>query len=302
MTKTITRFEAQPVNPYTLTQLSLGHVRTDGGTQPRVQLNESVVADYAEALTEGAKLPPVTVFFDGSEHWIADGFHRYHAHRKIDAVFIDAEVREGTRRDAVLYSVGANETHGLRRTNEDKRRAVETLLKDAEWTTWSDHQIAKACGVSHPFVGKLRADLSSNGYKIPTERTVERNGTTYQQDTTNVGGKKIEKPSPATHKPDEPEDNDEPASEVEALRAELAELKSQYDELLSQYKEVVADNASMAAVFEADDKVTAAVAEAKKNRELYRIEKERITGLMNENAELNRLVKSWRRKAEKSTA
>jgi hypothetical protein len=43
-----------------------------------------------------------------------------------------AEVRTGSRRDAVRYSVGANSVHGLRRTNEDKRREVQTLLADAE--------------------------------------------------------------------------------------------------------------------------------------------------------------------------
>lgn len=32
------------------------------------------------------------------------------------------EVLRGTKRDAILYSVGANSTHGLRRTNADKRR------------------------------------------------------------------------------------------------------------------------------------------------------------------------------------
>jgi hypothetical protein len=32
------------------------------------------------------------------------------------------------------------------RTNEDKRRAVETLLRDEEWAAWSDRKIAKVAG------------------------------------------------------------------------------------------------------------------------------------------------------------
>lgn len=32
----------------------------------------------------------------------------------------------------------AGDWHEMRRTNEDKRRAVRVLLEDAEWSQWSD--------------------------------------------------------------------------------------------------------------------------------------------------------------------
>jgi hypothetical protein len=72
------------------------------------------------------------VFYDGAEYWLADGFHRVHAAQKLRRLTIAADVRQGTRRDAVLLSARANAEHGLRRTNEDKRRAVLTLLADPE--------------------------------------------------------------------------------------------------------------------------------------------------------------------------
>lgn len=136
--------------------MDLNRISIDGGTQTRVALNEPAVAEYADALREGVKLPPVVVFFDGSAHWLADGFHRFHAHKAARKGAINVDIKPGTRRDAVLYSVGANSTHGLRRTNEDKRRAVKTMLDDAEWSTWSDHEIARQCGVSQPFVSGMR--------------------------------------------------------------------------------------------------------------------------------------------------
>ena len=117
--------------------IPLENLRTNGGTQSRASLNESTVAEYAESIRLSVELPPVIAFFDGSEFWLADGFHRYNAHKVAGAMEIQAEVREGTRRDAILFSVGANASHGLRRTNEDKRRAVMTLLEDAEWSQWS---------------------------------------------------------------------------------------------------------------------------------------------------------------------
>jgi hypothetical protein len=81
------------------------------------------------------------------------------------------------RSDAVLFSVGANASHGLRRTNEDKRRAVTVLLTDLEWAKWGDMKVAKHAAVSQPFVSSLRKELSLNGLMIPEERLVQRNRT-----------------------------------------------------------------------------------------------------------------------------
>src|SRR5690606_22194691 len=114
--------------------LALDLIQIDGGTQSRAALNDHVVSDYAEAIKAGASFPPVVVFYDGKKHWLADGFHRFHADAKAGHSHIPADVRQGTRRDAILHSVGANETHGLRRTRDDKRRAVLTLLMDQEWS------------------------------------------------------------------------------------------------------------------------------------------------------------------------
>jgi hypothetical protein len=90
------------------------------------------------------------------------------------------EVRQGTRREAVLFSVGANASHGLRRTNADKERAVKVLLSDDEWKEWGDREIASRCGVTHPFVGQIRKGLSGNGFQMAS-RKVQRGGTTYTQ-------------------------------------------------------------------------------------------------------------------------
>lgn len=137
-------------------KLSLGNIRRDGGTQPREALNQAAIDDYAEGFREGATFPPVVVFFDGTDYWLADGFHRCGGADLAELEEIEADVRQGTRRDAVLHSVGANVSHGLQRTTADKERAVRVLLDDAEWSRWSDRKIASACKVTHPFVAKIR--------------------------------------------------------------------------------------------------------------------------------------------------
>ncbi len=173
-------------------QLAVDSIRTDGGTQSRAQINWLTVTDYAADIAEGATFPPVVVYFDGADYWLADGFHRLEAHKRLGLVEIAADVKQGTRRDAILYSVKANAVHGLRRTNEDKRRAVRLLLEDDEWWLWNDVKIAAMCGVSSMFVGNVRREVKKERDAIIKRfnddlRLVERNGTTYTIDTANIG-------------------------------------------------------------------------------------------------------------------
>ncbi len=136
--------------------INIHNIRIDGGTQSRVAINQEAVAEYAAVLKEGDYLPEVVVFFDGVDYWLADGFHRFHAHLAAGKASIVVDKRKGTQRDAILYSLGANTVHGLRPNNDDKRKAVMTMLADPEWSEQSDRAIARHCGCSHPLVADLR--------------------------------------------------------------------------------------------------------------------------------------------------
>jgi hypothetical protein len=137
-------------------RLALERIRTDGGTQQRSLFDQAVLDDYAEIMQAGDEFPAVDVFFDGAEYWLADGFYRLEARRKLGQNAIGAHVRQGSQRDAILFSLGANARHGLPRTPEDKRRAVLVMLRDPEWASWSDAVIAERVRVSVPLVRKLR--------------------------------------------------------------------------------------------------------------------------------------------------
>ena len=153
-----------------MTEIRIESIR-DGGTQMRAEMNTETVLEYAQEMVSGTVFPPVVVYFDGTDHWLADGFHRREAAQKIRREVLEAEILQGTSRDAVLHGIGANANHGLRRTQEDKRRAIETILGDEEWSKWSDREIAKAAKVDHKTVGKVRRELL--GGKIPRQRTVK---------------------------------------------------------------------------------------------------------------------------------
>jgi hypothetical protein len=79
----------------------------------------------------------------------------------------------------------------------DKRKAVQTMLADAEWASWSNVAVAKACLVSAGFVRSLRI----NEVTAPTERTFKtKHGTTATMQTGGIGKKKVESDSTETAK------------------------------------------------------------------------------------------------------
>ncbi len=147
--------------------LPIDRLRTDGGTQPRTDLDEKTLKEYAADYKAGDAFPPVRAVFDGKFYWLYDGFHRTAAQRRNHARQVRVEVREGTQNDAVWLGAGANREHGLRRSNEAKRSAVLMALASAAKMSPqpSSRQIAKHVGVSHPTVEKYREDPTGKIYQ-----------------------------------------------------------------------------------------------------------------------------------------
>jgi len=176
------------------TGLSIAEIRRDGGTQPREKLDLNHIATLSEAIEDGAELDPVIVFYDGSDYWLADGFHRCKAHEESGLEDIPVVIHQGTRRDAILYSVGANAEHKAAkpRSRADKRRAVTMLLNDPEWGKWSDREIARQCKVSQTFVSSKRKNLTDNVVsenEAKTRTYTTKHGTTATMQVRNIGKK-----------------------------------------------------------------------------------------------------------------
>lgn len=98
------------------------------GCQSRMATCGDTVTEYAELIEGGTKLPPVDLYHDGATYWCADGIHRILAAKKLKHEDIAATIHKGTKADALWHAAGANKTHGLHRSNEDKKRAVELAL------------------------------------------------------------------------------------------------------------------------------------------------------------------------------
>ena len=170
-------------------KMKLSDIITTAGTQMRVQLNDDAVQEYMQVADD---LPPVNVFDDDGKYYLVDGFHRFEAKKRANAKEINCLVQKGTLRDAILFAVQANTDHGVRRTPADKRKAVETLLNDDEWQTWSAREIAQHCCVSDKFVGKLKKCLTAN---VRSEEVTykTKHGTTATMKTGNIGKNQPEK-------------------------------------------------------------------------------------------------------------
>lgn len=148
-----------------------------GGTQTRVATNDDAIESYAEEMKRGAEFPPVTIFYDGSKYWLADGFHRLLAVKRNGGTEITADVQPGSRIDALKHALGANATNGLYRTNADKRNVAEIAVR--EWPDLSNAFLAEVCKVSPALVGKVRTELTQSGAIAPTDHVTGLDGKEY---------------------------------------------------------------------------------------------------------------------------
>lgn len=302
--------------------VKLSKIKQDGGTQARERMNPETIREYMEAMEAGATFPPVVLFQDGSDLWLGDGFHRVAAAREAGMLAINAEMRQGGYRDAVLFAVGANATHGLRRTNADKRRAVSRLLDDQEWAEWSDNEISKKCGVSQPFVSKMRAErvitvISSSNHEVSKPAPVEEDPEPQKGPVQNAA-EKIEpvavapEPEPEQQttedhqvQPERAPAKIEPlvtvdqAAELLNLRNENESLKGQISELVELLTSAQEELEAARRILDAEDLMTQFRKEVVRAQELARVTQSRNNGLMNENADLIKRLKSALRKIDR---
>ena len=136
-------------------------IELSGGTQQR-PLDDKWVDEIVALLKDKTEFPPIEIIFDGKNHWLVDGFHRYKAHQVLGIKKIAAVVRSGGKREAVWQSFGANAKHGLQRHTGSKKIIVEAILKDDKWSKKSDIEIARHVGCVRQYVHAIRCPKDVN--------------------------------------------------------------------------------------------------------------------------------------------
>jgi len=203
----------------------LSSIRLDGDTQVRTSLDQQVVDQYAEHMLDGDKFPPVIVFHDGSDYWLADGFHRYFATKANAQESIEAEIKNGTLQDAQLYAYGANSRRGLSMSDDDSRNIITKMLKNPVWGRWTNAEIARHVGVSKMTVGRVKNSLPAQEGESTKKVYKNQFGKESVIETKNIGKKKGA--TPKTEIPDNQEEDQlsELTETISTLSSENQTLK-----------------------------------------------------------------------------
>jgi hypothetical protein len=187
-------------------------------------------------MTSGDEFPPVKVVLVDGKYLLARGYLRFEAAKLANQKTMRCEVRRGDLRTALLLSAEANARHGLRRTQEDKRRSVCKLLNDPEWSKWSDREIARRCSVSHVFVGQLRGQLLT-GNVASERRFVSKHGTEAVMNITAIGDRKTLELAPITLTGSPPSSETLPPISITASSSETSGEVISLSEVAQDYRE-----------------------------------------------------------------
>ena len=156
--------------------LFIQDIDLDGSPMVRSHIRDEVVAEYADLYRKcKVKLPPVDVFTpDGKHFLLADGAHRTAALVSLKSKTIECKIHDGGPEEALRFALIANEKHGIRRSNADKRRAIAAAVK--QWPKCSDSQIAAICVVDKHTVTDVREELENAGKVKPEPVRIAKDG------------------------------------------------------------------------------------------------------------------------------
>lgn len=232
---------------------------------------------------------PVMIF----EGMVLDGWHRYQACVKLG---MEPTKFEFKGEDPVAFVKSQN----LHRRHLSASQRAAAVVACSEWVPVGINQHSKRGGEPGSPPTKTNAEMAAEAHVTP--RTIQqakvaqkagltdavRDGAITVKQAAQIATGAEVRPSKQAAKPevtkpvDKPEDDGPSVDEVAAAEREAAE-----------------ELAALRQIALADDKVAAALAEAKKLRALNRVLQERNDGLMNEKTELVKRIKALQRKLDK---
>lgn len=151
--------QIEAVDPV-IEMVTLADLKLEKDLQCRARgTQREVVRQYADDMRRGDIFPEITVFRDQRGTYVANGFHRVAAALEAGLTELRAEIKTGSKRDALLHAVKSDQAVGLRRTTQDKRRSIELLI--AAFPKFSNRKIAEAAGTDDKTVGATRKRLAA---------------------------------------------------------------------------------------------------------------------------------------------
>jgi hypothetical protein len=160
--------------------ININTINLASSYQAREEIDQEMVETFAENMLHGDKFPPILIYVVNGEKLIADGFHRYFAHKKNNKTSIDVDERASDMDSYILKCTSANNKHGKRPTHKDKIRSLARMLLIVEVSLWQDKEIARHLDVSTSFVYKHRENkpeavtYERGGKKVTRARQVKK--------------------------------------------------------------------------------------------------------------------------------
>ena len=271
-------------------KVKLSLITIDAGTQAREKINQDVVNEYAQLMSEGTIFPPIVVF--GEKNILADGWHRFFAHRAAGLKEIEIDSREGDVRDAIFYGFGANKHRGLQMNQADTKNIIGRMLMDQEWSKLGDRKIADHVGVSSTTVLRIRQAMEGDGkIKKATTKTVVRDGKEFEQDVSKNQKREYEPTEQPTATPEAV--NESHPMDLQQIK-ELSDIVTDLEEENQKLKDVIAIQAWDATDIEKED-IEETVKELREKVKLLEMENNSLRSsrdmYMNQAAELQRVNK-----------
>lgn len=216
---------------YALSDLTL-----DEELQPRASIDLELLGEFGEAIASGDVFPPVVVVDDRKTLWLADGYHRWHAHEALELAEIECLVFKGSRDDALRYSLQANAQHGKRPTASDLKRAYAIAVGHEFVDAWDVDAVVSllrcserwARELTQPARARRDADRDAEIQRLKAEglsnrQVAKETGTSHPLVGRVVSGTK-RKASTSFQAPDpdpEPEDDDDGPEPVTSWMKDL---------------------------------------------------------------------------------
>jgi hypothetical protein len=259
----------------TLKEIDINLIRIDGNTQARVEIDANHIQGIVENMKHDIEYDPVESRFDGTHHWLSDGFHRYLSYKQLGVKNIKVLYLLGTQYDAQNDACGANAKHGKQRTSADKEKSVLIARDNPINKGKSNYELAKICMVSQPFVAKV---LNPEAKKKQEENRLKSTGKQIaNKETTN------------------------PISSLNTTTTDSG-VNPDDEEMKATELAIQADQETMYKMLEADDALAELYEENKRLNLLNAQLQVRIHGLMNERNEAIKMVKDLQKQLDKKRA
>lgn len=139
--------------------------------EPRCQCREEIDQEYVATLVEAfqaeREIPRIEVWevtADENEPRlvVVDGYHRRQALKILKREWLHVEiVGTGSLDEASWYAIGRNHEHGLRRTFEDRKKAIRYAFENPLARDYANTTIAKQTGCNAKLVAEIRDEVES---------------------------------------------------------------------------------------------------------------------------------------------